>query len=241
MRERRVARELMDGSDLVPEELTGSLMDLRSVNRWLGGSRTAVQRLGPMIRRVAAGRDRPVRLLDVATGSADLPLQLVAWSRNQGIRIEVVATDLHPETAAVARLATTPEPAIRVLQADGLRLPFANGSFDLALCSTALHHFDGPPATQVIRELNRVARAGFLVSDLRRTRVAYAGACILAATVWRRHRLTRHDGPLSVAAAFTPKELRALASDAGLSGALVRAEPLFRLSLVVDRTREDRR
>jgi len=239
VRVRRPARELMDEPEQDAEELTGSLMDLRVVNRWLGGSRTAIRRLGPMIGRLAADLDRPVRLVDVATGSADLPLQLVDWSRKRGIRIEVLATDLHPQTAAVARLATAREPAIRVLQADALQLPLADGSFDLALCSTALHHFDDSAATRVIHELDRVAQSGFLVSDLRRSRAAYLGARLLAATVWRRHRITRHDGPLSVAAAFTTEELRSLVTRAGIAGAEVRAEPLFRVSLVVDRTRKD--
>jgi 2-polyprenyl-3-methyl-5-hydroxy-6-metoxy-1,4-benzoquinol methylase len=240
VRQRWVARELMDEVDGDPEELTRSLMDLQSVNRWLGGSRTAIRRLGPMIERVAADLSRPVRLVDVGTGSADLPLQLVSWSRARGIHLEVLATDLHPKTAAVARLATAGEPAIGVLQADGLRLPLADGSIDLALCSTALHHFDEGSATQLIRELNRVSRSGFLVSDLRRSRAAYLGVRILAETLWRRHPMTRHDGPVSVKAAFTPEELRSLVRSAGIDAAVVRTEPLFRLSLVVDRTREDR-
>jgi SAM-dependent methyltransferase len=217
-------------------ELADSLHDLQVVNRWLGGSQTAVRRLGPMIRRLAVDLNRPIRLLDVATGSADLPLQLVDWSRRRGLQLRVVAVDFHPTTAAIAREVTAGQPAIRIVRADALDLPFPSGSFDLALCSTALHHFDDPAAARVLREMDRVARSGILVSDLRRTRAALIGARALAATLWRRRRITRHDGPRSVAAAFTVQELRSLARMAGIDAAAVRAEPLFRLSLVVDRT-----
>jgi SAM-dependent methyltransferase len=223
-----------DGQD--PVELAESLRDLRVVNRWLGGSRTALRRLGPVIRRLASRLDRPVRLLDVATGSADLPLQLIEWSGRQGLRLQVVAVDFHPTTAALAREASADEPAIHIVRANALDLPFPRGAFDLALCSTALHHFDGLDATRVLREMDRVARSGLLVSDLRRNRAALLGARALAATLWRRRRITRHDGPRSVAAAFTVQELRSLARAAGIDAAAVRAEPIFRLSLVVDRT-----
>jgi SAM-dependent methyltransferase len=226
----------MDEVGQDPGELADSLRDLQVVNRWLGGSRTALRRLGPLIRRLAPGLDRPIRLLDVATGSADLPLQLLEWSRREGLNLQVVAVDFHPTTAAFARAATAGEPAIQIVRADALDLPFASGAFDLALCSTALHHFDEPDADRLLREMDRVARSGLLVSDLRRSRAALFGAHVLAATLWRQRRITRHDGPRSVAAAFTVQELRSLARRAGIDAAAVRAEPLFRLSLLVDRT-----
>lgn len=236
MKRRVVTPELMDEPELDSRQLAASLADLRRVNRLLGGTRATIRRLGPLVLRLGRGAGRPVRLLDVGTGSADLPKRLVAWSRKRGVDLQVVATDLHPSTAALATEATAGEPAIRVMLADALRLPFTTGSFHLALCSTALHHFDDAGAVRVLRELDRVASRGFLVSDLRRTGPAMLGARALAATVWRRHPITRHDGPLSVAAAFTAGELRALAAEAGLRSFQVRSEPVFRISLLVDRT-----
>lgn len=227
--------ELMDQPQADPEELVRSLDDLRRVNAWLGGTRSALRLLAPMIRRLGGGRR--VRVLDVATGSADIPLALARWGRARGAPVEVVATDLHPRTLEVARARVAGDPDVRVQEADALALPFADRAFDFALCSTALHHFEEPEAVAVLRELDRVAAAGVVVSDLRRSRPALLGAQLLAATLWRRHPITRHDGPLSVRSAFTPAELRRLAGRAGMEGARVRTHPVFRLSLVVDRTR----
>jgi hypothetical protein len=50
----------------------------------------------------------------------------------------------------------------------------------------------------------------------------YAGARLLAATWWRRNRLTRHDGPLSVLRSFTRAELQQLAVRAGLGNRVER-------------------
>lgn len=226
--------ERMDAPDVGVRELEHGLADLRAVNRWLGGRRVALRLLGGMLRRLP--REREIRVLDVATGSADLPLALVRWAERRGIRVRVLATDFHPATLAAARRATAAEPRVEVAPADALALPFADGAFDLALCATALHHFDDDDAVRVLREMDRVARHGWVVSDLSRSLPALLGARILADTVWRGNPVTRHDGPLSVRRAFRPAELRRLARRAGIEGARVRRHPVFRLSLQVDRT-----
>jgi ubiquinone/menaquinone biosynthesis C-methylase UbiE len=230
--ERAHGGELMDEPLQDAAELARSLRDIRGVNRWLGGTRVMIRHVASMARRLPA---RPLHILDVATGSADIPLALARWGRRKGVRLQVVATDLHPQTLAVARERTAADPDVQVEEADALALPFGEGAFDLVLCNTALHHFDEEDAVRVLREMDRVARHGVVVSDLRRTRTGLLGARLLAATFWRNHPITRHDGVLSVRRAFTPAELRRLAAAAGLEGARVRAPSFFRLSLVAER------
>jgi flavin-dependent dehydrogenase len=48
-----------------------------------------------------------------------------------------------------------------------------------------------------------------------------AGARLLAATAWRSHPITRHDGPLSIRRSFTVGEARRLARASGLPGVRV--------------------
>lgn len=230
---RGAGAERMDEPGQDPAELGRSLGDLRGVNRWLGGTRVVLHHLG----RLVARHPRPgYRVLDVATGSADIPLQVTVWARARGIRMEIVATDLHATTLEFARRQAAADPDVRVESADALDLPYADGAFDFALCSTALHHFDArDQVLRVLREMHRVAAIGGIVNDLRRSRPALVGANLLAATVWRTHPVTRHDGPLSVRRAFTPPELAELAREADLSGARVHAHVPFRVALVWER------
>jgi SAM-dependent methyltransferase len=232
---RAAGAERMDEPDQDPVELARSLADLRAVNRWLGGTRVLLHHLA----RLLLLHPQPsYRILDIATGSADIPLAVVAWGRRRGIRVEVVATDLHAGTLAEARRRTAHEPAVSVEMADALALPFGDGAFDVALCSTALHHFDAhADLLRVVGEMRRVARLGGVINDLRRSRAALLGAQLLAATAWRRHPVTRHDGPLSVRRAFTPAEFRALARELGLPSAQVRAHLPFRVALAWEEAR----
>ena len=227
---RIAGEERMDAPDVDPRELARSLADLRGVNRWLGGTRVVLHHLA---RLVAAHPRREYRVLDVATGSGDIPLHVAAWGRRRGLRIRVVATDSHPATLAEARARVAADPDVTAEPADAMALPYDADSFDFVLCSTALHHFNtDDECVRVLRELDRVARQGGVVNDLRRSRAALVGAHLLAATVWRTHPITRNDGPLSVRRAFTPGELRRLARETEMRRAEVFAHVPFRVALV---------
>jgi SAM-dependent methyltransferase len=225
--------ELMDRPEADPEQLSRSLLDLRQVNRWLGGRGTAIRLVADLASRIPSS---PVRILDVGTGAADIPLAISEAARKQGWEARITATDVHPSTLAFARRAAAGDPNIQVLPGDLLALPFGDAAFDIAICSTTLHHFEREEALVALRELGRVARWGVVVTDLARSRLALLGAHALAHTVWRRHPITRHDGPASVRAAFTPDELRRMAASTWGEAVRVRSHPGFRLSLVLDRT-----
>lgn len=226
--------ELMDRPDVDPDELVRGLADLRAVNRWLGGTRTATRLVLDIADRVPAPR---IRVLDVGTGSGDLPLALADAARRRRLALHIVGLDRHARTVEAAKRATSGERDIEIVEGDALALPFGDRTFDIAMCNTTLHHFEPADAARVIAEMARVARWGVVVTDLSRSRLALFGARLLATTVWRTHPVTRHDGPASVRAAFTPAEMATLMSDAVGQPVRVRHEPIFRLSAVLDRTR----
>ena len=206
------AEELLDQPFDDPGELEESLEHVAQVNRWLGGARALRAHLPELV--PPAGL---IEVLDVATGSADLPRAVADWARAERRALHITATDLHPQILEIARARCVSYPEIRVESADALRLPYADGAFDIALLSMALHHFEGETQTGVLREMRRVTRRGIYVGDLARTRINYAGARLMAATLWRRNRVTRHDGPVSVRRAFTSDELEVLLRQAGFA------------------------
>src|SRR5262245_44856302 len=120
--ERSNEMELIDGDDYELEEYLINLADLRRINRYLDGSRALLRHLFPMIE--ASGK-KQVSLLDVGTGSADIPAQIVKWGRARGIKINFVVLDLNEIAAREARLQSAKYPEIKVIRADALRLPFA--------------------------------------------------------------------------------------------------------------------
>ncbi|HEV2148268.1 MAG TPA: hypothetical protein VGR37_12760, partial [Longimicrobiaceae bacterium] len=85
---RAVGAELMDAPEVDRRELETSLDDLRRVNRWLGGTRVVLRYLAGMADRTGAAE---ITVLDVATGSGDIPLAVARWARGRGLRARVTA------------------------------------------------------------------------------------------------------------------------------------------------------
>jgi SAM-dependent methyltransferase len=217
--------ELLDAPAHDLAALADNLADLRALDRYLGGTALTWSALWPMLRALPPGT--PATLLDVATGGADGPRILAARARCHGYDLRPLASDRLADVLRLARAAGARFPLIRH---DALAIPLHDAAVDFVTCSLALHHFDPPAAVALLRELCRVARRGVIVNDLRRSRMAYAGAWLLAHGPW--HAMARHDGPLSVLRAYTPAEARALVAQAGISGARVQALPLFRMLIV---------
>ena len=220
--------ELMDGPELDAATLAENLRDIRLLNRWLGWVAALTGEVAAAMRRAGL---RECTLFDVATGSADLPLALVAWGRRHGVAIRAFAGDLSPPILAAARteIARSAPGTVALLCCDARALPLPDRGVDLVTCSLALHHLGPGEAVAALRELGRVTRHALIVSDLARGRLAYLGARLLAIPF--RNPLTRHDAAVSVLRAYTRAELAAFARAAGLEGALVRARFPFRLIL----------
>ena len=222
---REVSRdELMDRPDASPADLARSLTDIARLNR-IGATRTIQRSVAPFFAEVRPGE--PLRILDVGTGAADIPLSLARWARRRGQQVRIVALELHPTILGYAARAAAGTPEVQVVAGNALEAPIRPGSVDVALCSLVLHHLPETAVVTLLRRMAELVRLGFVVSDFRRGRLAWA-AVWLATHAVSRNRMTRHDGPLSVRRAYTPAELARLTARAQLTGLRWRRAPAFR-------------
>lgn len=207
------ARERLDGP-LDPATLEGNLRDLTRFNRWLGGAGLSWRALRSAL--VAVPADGPISLLDVGTGAADIPRDLLRRAEGTPLGLRISATDIRPEVVASARArsAGVKDLAIRLGQADLLNHP--DDSFDVVHCSLVLHHLEPDQARRLLAEMGRVARLAVIVNDLDRARHWWLTAWLMSRLVTG-NRYTRHDAPLSVRRAYRAAEVRHMAASAGLS------------------------
>jgi len=220
------ASEHLDGPLTDPAVLQGNLRDLRRINRFLGGiglsQRACEALIGRMDRGgVAQGAATPtveLRLLDVGTGGADIPMALITSWQRRGLAVRITGLDSRAEVLRAA-ISERPElrriPELELIEADGRRLPYGDRTFDIAHASLLLHHLEPAEANALLREMARVSDTGIVVNDLARGRLAWLGAWLLVHLATT-NRFTRHDGPLSVRRAYTLPEARALVDAAGL-------------------------
>lgn len=222
---RRDLGEWLDQPESIRLDLAPNLRDIRRLNSWFGGTSLALRHV-----RALCG-DRPrVTILDVATGSADIPMALARWARRYRRSVNVTACDISGDILNEARRIVGGE-SISLVQADARALPWSDGTFDIVLCCLALHHFSPQEAEIVMAELWRLCRVGIVVVDLYRSYPAYVGAWLSTRTV-ARNRVTRHDGPISVLRSYTREEMAEMARRAAVSNARVRYHAFFRQALV---------
>jgi ubiquinone/menaquinone biosynthesis C-methylase UbiE len=210
---REVTRiELMDRLDAPAGEMARSLADIARLNR-LGATQAILRHVAEFVGRKPAGE--PLRILDIGTGAADIPLALAKWARAHEHRLRIVGLEFHPTILRYALEAAHGVPEVQLVAGDALEPPLRAGSIDVALCSLMLHHLPEQAVVDLFRRMAEVVRLGFVVSDFRREWLAWAAVWLVTRVV-SDNRMTRHDGPLSVRRAYTPVELTRLATRAGL-------------------------
>jgi trans-aconitate methyltransferase len=154
-----------------------------------------------------------MRVVDLATGSGDIPRLLVDHARKIGAQIEIDAVDQQPATLEIARSLSAEYPEISYHTANILEWDCAEG-YDISLCSLALHHFSDDDAVKLLRRCGALSKRFVLVSDLRRGFLLRAGVYMLTALIFREP-MTRFDARLSAQRAFSFAEMRDLAVRAG--------------------------
>jgi 2-polyprenyl-3-methyl-5-hydroxy-6-metoxy-1,4-benzoquinol methylase len=199
--------ELMDRSQPVSSELENDLRNLRQLNRFFG-SHCLVRNF---LRRWIEPGDH-VRIVDLATGSGDIPRLIVDYAQKIGAKVEVDALDRQPATLEIARNLSGNYPEISYVEANILEWRPAE-PYDIVLCSLALHHFSDDDAVRLLRRCGELSRKFVLVSDLRRGLLATIGVYLLTALIFREP-MTRYDGRVSAARAFSVAELDELAGRA---------------------------
>ena len=94
-------------------------------------------------------------VLDVATGTALIPLNLVD---KLGARGRVVGLDITPAMLRHGRknvVATGSSSRIHLVCASAMAMPFVEGVFDVVICGLGMHHMDVPT---VLSEMRRVLK-----------------------------------------------------------------------------------
>jgi 2-polyprenyl-3-methyl-5-hydroxy-6-metoxy-1,4-benzoquinol methylase len=225
-------QELLDTpGEATPHDLRHTLRDIRRANIFGLGTWVVRHHLSRLVEQVP--NNQTLTVLDLATGSADIPEELCRWADSTGRRAAFTATDISSEILSVARERIQRvgfSDRVTFVACDAARTPFPDRSFDVVICSLAFHHFDLDQAHEAMSEMARLSRLGFIINDIYRSQGAWLMAWALT-RLTTTNRLTRHDGPASVYRAFTPWELRRIGRNSGVPVS-IHTHPFWRVAVV---------
>src|SRR4051812_7132545 len=135
----------MDRPQPVSAELEADLRNLRQLNRYFGSYRLIEHFLRRWLRP-----GKRVRVLDLATGSGDIPRLVVDHACKIGAVVTVDAVDQQRSTVEIARGLSADYPEIEFRDVDVFDF-MPSQTYDIVMCSLALHHFTEPDAIRLLR------------------------------------------------------------------------------------------
>lgn len=102
-------------------------------------------------------KSNPAQVLDIATGTGDLSIQLAKYHKS----VNITGVDISENMLSIGRekiLKRKLEGRINLKQANSLSLPFADGEFDAAMVAFGVRNFED--LSKGITDINRVLKDG---------------------------------------------------------------------------------
>jgi len=220
--------ELLDEGAMPDNIVRESLLDLRWINRRFGGQRLLLEALEAEISRLGLTK---FSVLDIASGSGDLPMAIVDWAQQRRLQPQVFALEYWYRHLSLFRSDFRRYPRLHPVCGDAFSAPFRDQMFDFVTCSLFFHHLTETEAGELLKGMARLARYAIVVSDLERHWLPFYYFQAFS-RFFAKSFVSRADGVTSFRQAFRKEELEQVVKAACLSNYKVERRWPFRLLLI---------
>lgn len=187
--------ELMDSLDSDEQKLFRTLDQFHGINRLFS-------RVRGLLHQTILAHMQPghaYHLVDLGAGACDIPVWLLQTAEKRGLDLRITAIDSDPRVVRYAQNRYGEIPHLSIREHNALDLA-SLAPFDFLFANHFLHHLPPSAIQQVLKDTHRLARRGFVFSDLKRSLWSYC-AFALVAQVYR-DSFARADGLLSIRKGF---------------------------------------
>jgi len=194
--------EIMDDLDMSGDLLINSLDQLANINKWLGGNKITIRGIKTLLKNQA--KQNLFRIVDLGCGHGDILRKVAKFGRKNGYKFELLGIDANQATIDYANQLSVDFPEISYRKQDVLSPEFENETYDIALCTLFLHHFEDDIAFDFMQALTKNAKIGVVINDLHRHKMAY---CLFKlVTLTNKNHMIVSDGLMSILKAFKRKD-----------------------------------
>ena len=174
-----------------------------------------------------------IRILDIGSGSCDIPLAVSRWARTYDIPLHFTCLEMAGHAVDIARgqIARAGNPTVQLLQGDAFTHQ-PGEPYDWAVASMCFHHFSEAQILTLLKRLRGFVRNSVLINDLRRSRLASLAARVLLAGTDTPAGV-QHDALLSIRRGFKISELSSLLRQLNRVTVSVEAARWFRIAAII--------
>lgn len=194
-RQRATGAERMDLPDCDEDQLFRTLDQFHGINVLFSRVRGLLKR--NVLDDMQSGR--AYHLVDLGAGACDIPVWLLRQAASRGLDLRVNAIDADPRVVRYARKRYGDVNGLKIEEGDALNLE-ALAPFDYVFANHFLHHLPDTAVHQVLADAGRLARRGYVFSDLKRSPWSYLAFSLIARIY--RDSFAREDGLLSIRKGF---------------------------------------
>jgi 2-polyprenyl-3-methyl-5-hydroxy-6-metoxy-1,4-benzoquinol methylase len=195
--------EIMDDLDMSGEVLINSLDQIASINKWLGGNKLTIDGIKILLENKT--KNETIKIVDLGCGNGDMLRKVAEFGKKNSFQFELLGIDANQATIDYANELSVNYPEITYKKEDVLSNEFETESYDIALCTLFLHHFEDAVALNFIQNLAKKAKFGIVINDLHRHRLAYY--LFKVVTLFSTNQMAKKDGLLSILKGFKRKDI----------------------------------
>jgi len=195
--------EIMDDLEMNGDLLIKTLDQIAGINKWLGGNGLTIDGIKTLL--LNQPNDKKISIIDLGCGNGDMLREVAEFGQKNGYKFKLLGIDANQATIDYAILLSADFPEITFKKEDVLSKEFETHTYDIALCTLFLHHFEDKVALTFIKTLLKNAKIGAVINDLHRHRLAYYLFKLL--TLFINNDMVKTDGLISILRGFKRKDL----------------------------------
>lgn len=187
--------------------------------------------------RPPTASERKLTIIDIGSGRGEMLRQIGKLAKRKKMNIHLTGIDINPMATAAAEKSTPADMGIHYKTADIFAMDRAQKA-DFIISTHFTHHLGNDELVRFLRWMDDHALQGWFINDLHRHKLPYLFIKYVLSLV-PINKMSRHDGPISVARAFTAADWRRALQQAGIPPAQSRIRWFFPFRYGVARWKDE--
>lgn len=191
-------KELLDGPNILFNEIFENMRELNVINSWLGGHKITIEGFKKL-----CGDRKEITVCEIGCGGGDNLAVIKSFCIKNKISVTLTGVDINKECIDFARKENNSSD-ISFIHADYEEV-ILHTTPDIIFSSLFCHHFTDDKLIKMLPWMKANCNTGFFINDLQRHPIAWFSIKYLT-RFFSKSRLVKNDAPLSVLRAFKKKE-----------------------------------
>ena len=203
-RYRSAQQEIMDSTEFKGREMKNLLLDLKTVNKFLGGNNGIIKGLDKLLKE--RKKNGPLTIMDVGCGDGELLRKCHDFGQSRNYSFNFIGIDFNENMLKVAQQRSENYANISFQKVDVILNKELIPNCDIAVCGLFLHHLSENEIEALLKVLLKRTTIGLVINDLQRSRLAFNLFKIFN-KLFLTTKTAEHDGLVSIARGFKKQEI----------------------------------